>query len=44
MNAMVNTGLNISAVITDRFPAARWEDAFAAARNGDRGKIIIDWS
>lgn len=44
MNAMVSTGLDISPVITDRFPASRWEAAFAAARNGDRGKIIIDWS
>jgi threonine 3-dehydrogenase len=44
MNAMVSTGLDISPIITDRFPAARWEDAFAAARNGDRGKVIIDWS
>ena len=44
MNAMVNTGLDISAVITDRFPASRWEDAFAAARSGDAGKVIIDWS
>ena len=44
MTAMVSKGLDISRVITDRFPASRWEDAFAAARNGDRGKIIIDWS
>lgn len=44
MTAMVSTGLDISAVITDRFPASRWEDAFAAARNGDHGKIIIDWT
>jgi threonine 3-dehydrogenase len=44
MNAMVSTGLDVSAVITDRFPAARWEDAFAVARSGDRGKIVIDWT
>jgi threonine 3-dehydrogenase len=44
MNAMVSTGLDVSPVITDRFPASRWEDAFAMARNGDRGKIIIDWT
>ena len=44
MTAMVSKGLDISRVITDRFPASRWEDAFAAARNGDRGKIVIDWS
>ncbi len=44
MNAMVGTGLDVSPVITDRFPATRWADAFAAARTGHRGKIIIDWS
>jgi threonine 3-dehydrogenase len=44
MNAMVSTGLDISAVITDRFPSSHWEDAFAAARSGERGKVIIDWS
>jgi len=44
MNAMVSTGLNISPVITDRFPASRWQDAFAVARKGDGGKVIIDWA
>jgi len=44
MNAMVGTGLDVSAVITDRFPATHWRDAFAAARSGNGGKVIIDWS
>ncbi|EAR24694.1 L-threonine 3-dehydrogenase [marine actinobacterium PHSC20C1] len=44
MNAMVHTGLDVSAVITDRFPADRWEEAFATARKGNSGKVIIDWS
>ena len=44
MNAMVATGLDVSPVITGRFPASRWQDAFAAARAGQGGKIIIDWS
>lgn len=44
MNAMVQTGLDVSAVITDRFPASQWEDAFAAARRGNGGKVVIDWS
>jgi len=44
MNAMVHTGLDVSAVVTDRFPAERWEEAFAAARRGNGGKVIIDWS
>ena len=44
MNAMVHTGLDVAAVVTDRFPAEQWEDAFAAARRGNGGKVIIDWS
>ncbi len=44
MNAMVSTGLDISPIITASFPAAHWDDAFALARLGDGGKIIIDWS
>ncbi|OZB89270.1 MAG: L-threonine 3-dehydrogenase [Microbacterium sp. 14-71-5] len=43
MTAMVSTGLDVTGVITDRFPASRWQEAFATARSGDRGKVIIDW-
>ena len=34
----------VRGVITHRFPADRWEDAFAAARSGECGKVIMDWS
>ncbi len=34
----------IRSVITHRFPAEQWEDAFAAARSGECGKVIMDWS
>jgi threonine 3-dehydrogenase len=44
MNALFSTGRDVSGVITDRFPSSHWEDAFATARRGDRGKVIIDWS
>ncbi|MGV8858935.1 L-threonine 3-dehydrogenase [Rhodoglobus sp.] len=44
MNAMVHTGLDVAAVVTDRFPAEQWEEAFATARRGNGGKVIIDWS
>ena len=44
MNSMVQKGLDVSKVITHRFPAAQWEDAFALARSGNCGKIILDWS
>lgn len=34
----------IRSVITHRFPAEQWEQAFAAARSGECGKVIMDWS
>jgi threonine 3-dehydrogenase len=34
----------IRSVITHRFPAEQWADAFAAARSGECGKVIMDWS
>lgn len=34
----------ITSVITHRFPAEQWQDAFAAARSGECGKVIMDWS
>ncbi|HEU5006307.1 MAG TPA: L-threonine 3-dehydrogenase [Jatrophihabitantaceae bacterium] len=44
MSAMLRSGLDISQVITHRFPAAHWEDAFATARSGQCGKVVMDWS
>ena len=34
----------IRSVITHRFPAEQWADAFAAARSAEGGKVIMDWS
>jgi len=34
----------IRSVITHRFPAQQWQNAFAAARSGQCGKVIMDWS
>jgi threonine 3-dehydrogenase len=44
MNSMVHKGLDVSTVITHRFAAEEWEAAFALARSGNCGKIILDWS
>jgi threonine 3-dehydrogenase len=44
MNSLVQTGLDIRDIITDRFPANDWEKAFAAARSSNSGKVIMDWS
>ncbi|HEY5472247.1 MAG TPA: L-threonine 3-dehydrogenase, partial [Candidatus Limnocylindrales bacterium] len=34
----------VRSVITHRFTAERWRDAFAAARSGQCGKVVLDWS
>ncbi len=34
----------VTQVITHRFPAEQWEEAFATARSGQCGKVILDWS
>ena len=34
----------LRSVITHRFPAERFEDAFATIRSGLCGKVILDWS
>lgn len=43
MTVMLQSGLDITPVITHRFTAARFEDAFAAIRSGDTGKVLLDW-
>src|SRR5690242_19288058 len=44
MSAMLTAGLDISAVVTHRFPATAWQDAFDTARGGQCGKVVMDWS
>lgn len=44
MSALLQSGLDIAAVITHRFPAEDWEDAFAATAGGDSGKVLLEWS
>jgi len=43
MSVMLQSGLDISPVITHRFSYRDHEAAFAAARSGDSGKVIMDW-
>jgi threonine 3-dehydrogenase len=44
MSVLVETGLDISPVITHRFAYSDFEEAFAVARSGESGKVIMDWS
>jgi threonine 3-dehydrogenase len=44
MTAMLQSGLDISALITHRFPVERFEEGFAAMISGRSGKVILDWT
>jgi threonine 3-dehydrogenase len=44
MTVMLQSGLDIKPAITHRFPFREHEAAFAAARSGDAGKVILDWT
>jgi threonine 3-dehydrogenase len=44
MTVMLQSGLDIKPAITHRFPYTEYEAAFAAARSGDSGKVIMDWT
>jgi threonine 3-dehydrogenase len=43
MSTMLQSGLDISMVITHRFPIDRYEEGFAVMRSGESGKVILDW-
>jgi threonine 3-dehydrogenase len=44
MVAMLQSGLDISAVVTHRFPIARFQEAFDVMRSGQSGKVVLDWT
>jgi len=44
MTVMLQSGLDIRPVITHRFSHRDFEDAFAVARSGQSGKVILDWT
>lgn len=44
MSVLLTSGLDISTAITHRFGFREHEAAFAAARSGDSGKVIMDWT
>ncbi len=44
MSSMLQSGLDISPVITHRFPADDYLQAFELMESGQSGKIILDWA
>ncbi len=43
MSVMLQSGLDITSVITHRFPVADWEQGFEVMSSGQSGKVILDW-
>ena len=43
MSVMLQSGLDISPVITHRFPVAEWKRGFDVMSSGQSGKVILDW-
>jgi threonine 3-dehydrogenase len=43
MSVLISSGVDISPVITHRFPYRDFEQGFAAMMSGQAGKVILDW-
>jgi len=43
MVALVQSGLDLSELITHRIPIDDYEDGFAAMISGEAGKVVMDW-
>jgi threonine 3-dehydrogenase len=44
MTVMLESGLDITPVITHRFPFKDFEQGFAAMKSGNSGKVILQWA
>jgi threonine 3-dehydrogenase len=44
MSVLVHSGVDISPVVTHRYPAADYEEGFAAMRTGRCGKVVLTWA
>jgi len=44
MVAMLQSGLDLSPIITHHFPVAEFEPAFKTMLSGQSGKVILDWA
>ena len=44
MSAMIQSGLDITPVITHRMSYVEYENGFEVMQSGKSGKVILDWS
>jgi len=44
MSSLIQSGLDLSPMITHRFPIERFQEGFEVMCSGQSGKVILDWS
>ncbi len=44
MTSLLQSGLDVSSVITHRLPVAEYQQAFDIMRSGQSGKVILNWN
>jgi threonine 3-dehydrogenase len=44
MAAMLQSGLDVTPIITHRLAVAEYRDGFEIMRSGQSGKVILDWA
>ena len=43
MGVMLQSGLDVSPIITHRFPVSEWRRGFEVMEGGRSGKVVLDW-
>ena len=43
MSVMLQSGLDVTPVITHRFPASEWRTGFEVMESGQSGKVVLNW-
>ena len=44
MASLIQAGLNLTDIITHRFPIAEYEKGFGVMRSGQSGKVVLNWA
>ena len=44
MAAMLQSGLDVTPIITHQLPADQFQEAFDIVASGECGKVILDWA
>ena len=42
--AMLQSGLDITAIVTHEYPVDDFEEAFSVVASGQCGKVVLDWT